>query len=613
MAKVYAKLGKQVLSELAGSLNKSEIGNDKKLLGLFDLINTHQKDDKIDVKEITDFTVSVFSADADNNGEVDCKELEVYIKANEDKFKNLKIKAKDIMKFLRIFAEKADKTDGKNQRITNADGSYSIIYEDVEVDSKTSKQADNCKIVTKKVNYNKDNSIATVESTFNNERIIRDKDEKILTKQQLKDDVVVSEQKSDGLTYYYDANKTTIKKWGTTLKEIEILESGKRLVKEYKAIDRGKTIVNILNEENNEKSCETIYEDDYYVKLSENKVISLRDIKTILNNSISYETYSDIDYMGKDAIASLSQEDDINFQKTYITSMVDKIIELAELVGVDANDVRVVQKEIQEKGFENVSVSSIHKAYSQLFMNIKKSTAQISESKICNKYYTSKHSYTKIVRDDKIIITDSENVQTVIDKNKLLSVYASDDKEVMWSVIRDLPAEVLKDMSEEVTFENIKECEGASGSFDFIVDRINIGDIVDIECILHEIGHAIDCVGAGSEYNYQTVFNTKFSRLFMDEMQAFEKAGNKRCVAYYNSKGEYIVLNDKLQFADTNQNSTYATLDGQEMFAECYALLMNGESQSEELISKYFPKTLNCVLEMVESTREIPKSQKHPN
>ena len=94
-------------------------------------------------------------------------------------------------------------------------------------------------------------------------------------------------------------------------------------------------------------------------------------------------------------------------------------------------------------------------------------------------------------------------------------------------------------------------------------------------------------------------------------MRTFEQAGNKRCKAYYDENGKYQVYNDIFTSATGGNNSLYATTNKQEMFAECYVLLMYGSCQSQEVIDKYFPNTRDCVLEMVESTRKLPKSRRH--
>lgn len=310
MAKINIKLDKQFLSELTGSLNKSSLEGNKKLLSLFDLINNHKKDNTIDIKEITDFANSIFTADTNQDGEVDKTELETYVKNNEDRFKELKIKSKDILEFLNNFRINADKTDTKNQRITNDDESYSIVYEEVEKDDtrhipkeyqSVFKKDD--KVIKKQINYDKENNIITIETTEGNQKIIKDTDGKVLTTQQLEGNVIVSEKKADGLTYYYDGNKTIIKnRFGETIKEIEVLENDKKIIKDYQKIDSGKTVLTITNEETGEKTQETLYDDSYYVLEREGSVIALGDIKKIFNQPISSDTYHSINYMGKDII-----------------------------------------------------------------------------------------------------------------------------------------------------------------------------------------------------------------------------------------------------------------------------------------------------------------------
>jgi len=136
MAKINIKLDKEFLAQLTGSISKSSFDGNKKLQSLFNLINNHKNDNTVDIKEITDFTNSIFQADTNNDGEIDKSELNTYVKQNENLFKELKIKAKDILEFLNIFKENSDKTDINNQRITNSDGTYSIIFTEYEIKNK---------------------------------------------------------------------------------------------------------------------------------------------------------------------------------------------------------------------------------------------------------------------------------------------------------------------------------------------------------------------------------------------------------------------------------------------------------------------------------------------
>ena len=604
------KINKEILTQLTGSIDKSKFEGKKKLLSLFDLIDNCTKNNTIDIKEITNFANSVFTADTNKDNTVDKKELEAFIKNNKEQFEAAKIKAKDILEFFNVFLNSADKTDEKSQRINNPDGSYSLIYEEINSAPYYLRQKDT---IIKRINYDNNNNIITTEITEGNTRTIQDKNGRILTTQQLDGDRVVSELKADHKTYYYDGNKTTIKNQLDEIQfEIETLESGKRIVKEYKEIAENKIAVITTNEETGKQSQEIIYEDYYKIYKNEYQIIELRDLKQAINNPIDADNYHTINYMGKNIIKSIAKEEDKNFQKTYITGMVNKIIELAELVEINSDEIKAIKKEIETNGFEKVSIDSINETYSKLFEKIAKKSPIISSSKISNKYYKSENSYTKVEIKDKIIIIDSQNNKTTIDKNKLLRVYSQRDRNVMWDVIKTLPVETLIDLSIEVSFSNHQESKGAAASYNIILDKVNVGDIVRETDIIHELGHAIDHLGNGGYDRYQSINNEKFKQAFKVGMEKFLKAGNKRCTQYFNAKNnEYITKNTSLLNSNTKNDSTYATLNEAEMFAECYTLIMLGTCDSEEVITTYFKEALDCVLEILKSTRELPNVKRH--
>lgn len=599
MAKINIKLDKEFLAQLTGSISKSSFDGNKKLQSLFNLINNHKDDNTIDIKEITDFTNSIFQADTNNDGEVDKKELNAYLKQNENLFKSLKIKAKDILEFLNIFKENSDKTDPNNQRITNSDGTYSILFNET-ID-------DNIEKVSKKINYDKNNSVSSIETTEDNTRIITDAEGNILTTQQLKNNIVVSEKKADGLTYYYDNNKIIIKNDSEeVLKEIETLDSGKKIIKEYKKIEDGKILLITTNEDTGRIKQNYLYDDNYKININPNNSVSLEELKSFVNQKISSDTYNLFTLLGKDAINILSQEDDKEFQETYITGMINKIIEIADLVDINADEIKIIQEKIKENGIENFSIDLINQTYSTLFEKIKKVKPEISTSKISNKYYTSKHSYTKCVTSDKIIIIDDKNNKTIIDKNQLFNIFSENYKDIIWESLEEWPAEALLDLGIEATF-----MESIEGTNCFIpaFDKISVEeDMFIVRAIQHELGHAVDYIA--NDVNAQTDNNVKFKEIFQEEMIAYKKDGNEiyGCGSKNTLKSENNHLSgiDRLLFS-----STYATQDKQEMFAECYALLMWGRCNSEAVISKYFPKTRDCVLEIIEKTRELPKQQRH--
>ena len=73
------KINKEILTQLTGSIDKSKFEGKKKLLSLFDLIDNCTKNNTIDIKEITNFANSVFTADTNKDNTVDKKELEAFI------------------------------------------------------------------------------------------------------------------------------------------------------------------------------------------------------------------------------------------------------------------------------------------------------------------------------------------------------------------------------------------------------------------------------------------------------------------------------------------------------------------------------------------------------
>ena len=394
MAKISIKLDKQFLSKLTGSLSKSYLEGDKKLISLFDLINIHKKDNTIDIKEITDFANSIFTADANNDGEVDNRELEIYVKNNEDKFKELKIKAKDILKFLDTFVKNADWKDRNNMRINRRDGSYSIDYYET-IDGKK---------VEKQLNYNKDNIVETIKTTeySNGKRIVtEDAEGKIL-----------SEERYDaycylqyGYTYEYKGNKTIIKnKYGSNtnlpIKEIETLEDGKVRITEYRydfdLFDKLAKTAMIKTDENGNSTKDAQYSENYNIKINKYLQVSLKTINEDLlsNNQIDIKSFNIYKSCSKNIIQTLAKEENTDFKNTYIKLFVDKAVELAELTGINCDELKAIQKDIETKGLENVSVDDINTAYSTVFERIEKADMDISDSKISNDYYTSEKNYT---------------------------------------------------------------------------------------------------------------------------------------------------------------------------------------------------------------------------
>jgi len=118
------------------------------------------------------------------------------------------------------------------------------------------------------------------------------------------------------------------------------------------------------------------------------------------------------------------------------------------------------------------------------------------------------------------------------------------------------------------------------------------------ETLKYEIIGKVDTDKIGK---YIITYKTKFNNIFKEEMNAYLAAGHTR----YNSKvGDF----DNCYFREGGgrYSSKYATYDEQEMFAECYAMLMTGECKSRDLIEDFFPKTLQVIAKHIEYVRSLP-------
>ena len=57
-------------------------------------------------------------------------------------------------------------------------------------------------------------------------------------------------------------------------------------------------------------------------------------------------------------------------------------------------------------------------------------------------------------------------------------------------------------------------------------------------------------------------------------------------------------------------DSNYCTYTQEEMFAECYTLLILGNCKSKNVILKYFPECLECAKEIIKETRNLPDEER---
>jgi len=153
-----------------------------------------------------------------------------------------------------------------------------------------------------------------------------------------------------------------------------------------------------------------------------------------------------------------------------------------------------------------------------------------------------------------------------------------------------MPGEVLHDLAihtdyiEHMEDEKNKHIKGGgfAGHF-FFAARANSSIFV------HELGHNIHF---GSRYG-------DFKRAFYRELEAYVKAGG----TVYDRDGNSEKWDNKL----------YCTANEMEMFAEAYELLMTGRCQSQVVMLKHFPESLEQVREVLRRLRSLEPNQRNFN
>lgn len=235
-------------------------------------------------------------------------------------------------------------------------------------------------------------------------------------------------------------------------------------------------------------------------------------------------------------------------------------------------------------------------AYKQVGVDINFS---VQDTQISNPYYTGdKYS----LQQDGMTITitnKNTNSSKQINLEKLLQNYVNiQEKAEIIKLIQKVPPEVLMDLAVEIeTFKPPLDLldiynENALGYYYSTTNQIAVNVGTDLQTFIHEMGHAVDHigkdVGGGSlKIEYSLENNPEFSKIYEEELQKYLADGN----TIYD-------------FNDPNADrSLYATANIHELFAECYDLLMRGDSGSKDILLKYFPKTLEFIKEQIKINR----------
>ena len=196
-------------------------------------------------------------------------------------------------------------------------------------------------------------------------------------------------------------------------------------------------------------------------------------------------------------------------------------------------------------------------------------------TKIINPKYTGKEYVVEEKSESLLQITDKATNKTIsLNLAKLFENFPEEDAYCAIHRIKNLPAEVLVDIYNECNFtinsKNTSEkiFEGLYTSDD---DKIAFkNNYFDSIIMAHEVGHAMDFKKSGNK-NSSTF--QKYEKIFLEELDNYN---NSNILTHFFS----------------SKKSDYCTDSIQEMFAECYTLLMLGNCYSKDCILKYFPRTL---------------------
>lgn len=201
-----------------------------------------------------------------------------------------------------------------------------------------------------------------------------------------------------------------------------------------------------------------------------------------------------------------------------------------------------------------------------------------------------------VERNGSIITITSQDKQTrQLNLGQLLRyLKTTDARREFVKKLESLPGEILMDiaaeqsslriLNDEADFVNMGE---RREYYDPNIDSISIYADSSVQTIVHELGHALDYVYAKGRNQSSANLDKNFGKIFNAEIKKYEEKGKKR---FEENKSDDVY--------------TYATKDKQEMFAECYSLLMLGYCESYNVITENFPKTLECVKELITATRK---------
>lgn len=308
----------------------------------------------------------------------------------------------------------------------------------------------------------------------------------------------------------------------------------------------------------------------------------------------------------------------------YLTHIKNQIVKNAKNRGTNVNDLNkeldgLIRHEKNKIGFMNgdkinVCIDKIFARNTGVNLSFRNTNSVIK-----NKYHKG-DPYSVVQKGFEMTITNKKTQKArTVDLNKLLSKYSIADRFILIEQLQKLPGEVLMDIAieadeftpakhEGIDVGNVEISVGkvkssfttAAGAYYGWSDALHIkagspGPFTgfveftkrDTFTLVHELGHSVDYTGI---INNSTIDNDKnFKKIFEAEMKNYIKlTGNK-----------------------TNNRENYCLTSNDEMFADCYALLMTGDAPSKEVIEKYFPQSLKYIEKTITAIRNKSDTIRH--
>lgn len=259
-----------------------------------------------------------------------------------------------------------------------------------------------------------------------------------------------------------------------------------------------------------------------------------------------------------------------------------------------------IENEIMlDKGIKNKLINQLKKCLEKAYNYEPEFRIENSNEENGKKF---RGNYLVIGDENKIVIENKDTGKTrTIDLNKLLGELPIESKIQLKDRLRFWSPEALMDLAVEVSSLRQadfidKMMDETTAYYRTILDSItvDVSQSPDVEAsLMHELGHAVDYNGRYLN-TASTGSNKAFKDTFKKELDAYIKAGHKQCTG----------IGDK-------SNACYATTNEQEMFAECYCILVGSSCMFDDVITTYFPETLKAADKLLQEIRSMPDDKRH--